>query len=308
MEHKPYSKIENGLKRLEGKEYISDSTIDFFRDIVRAQYKVKDQLKGEENTSSLTEEMAKDKLQKGIPLVSWKDIPFKESSLKALFEEICEIMRKQEGSEDAAIERLVNAEGDGTLELTTLTRKLFIQDNLCFQSLSRTLNVGEDLLVYIALQLAKPFVEVVAENLREKVVDDLWLRHCCPVCGSSAQIARLEKEVGKKILCCLLCGSEWRFMRVKCPFCCNEEQKTLKFIEEEKGPYRIDICERCKRYIKTLDERKGGGDRGEAISSIEDLATMYLDIVAEKEGYVRSWFFPPSVDQLRGDGESKTIH
>jgi len=35
---------------------------------------------------------------------------------------------------------------------------------------------------------------------------------------------------------------------------------------------------------------------------------MYLDIVAEKEGYERSWFFPPSVDELKAGGESKTLH
>ena len=82
----------------------------------------------------------------------------------------------------------------------------------------------------------------------------------------------------------------------------------MKFLEQEKSPYRIDVCEQCKRYIKTLDERKGGDEKRAFIPSVEDLATMYLDIVAEKEGYERSWFFPSSVDELKAAGESKTLH
>ena len=301
-------KIEEVLNCLNDKEYISESTISFFRDIIRTQYKVKKQLGEIKISTNLTEEKVKEMMINGIPLIAWDDIPLKESSLKELFREICGIIKKQENSETGEVQRLIDAESEGTITLDILIKKLFSHDNVYFHSLARDIKVGEELLLFVALHIARPFFEAVAAKLNDRVMDELWIKNRCPVCGSEAQIAKLEKEVGKKMLTCLLCGSEWRFMRVKCPFCNNEDHKSLKFLEVEGSPYRIDICKKCKRYIKTLDERKGGDEKREFIPSIEDLATMYLDVVAEKEGYERSWFFPPSVDELKAELKSKAIH
>ena len=300
-------KIEEGLNRLNDKEYISESTINFFRDIIRAQYKVKKQLGEIKISTYLTEEKVKEMMINGKPLITWDDIPLKESTLKELFQEICGIIKKQENSETEEIQRLIDAESDGAIALDILIEKLFFHDNLYFHTLAGDIKVSEELLLFVALHIARPFFETVAAKLKDRVMDELWIKNCCPVCGSEAQIAKLEKEVGKKILSCLLCGSEWRFMRVKCPFCNNENHKSLKFLEVEGSPYRIDICEQCKRYIKTLDEREGGDDEVAAIPSVADLATMYLDVVAEKEGYERSWFFPPSADELKAAGK-KILH
>ena len=302
------NKIENGLTHLKGKEYISESTIDFFRDIIRAQHSIKSQLDKTEAISFATEDEIKRKMEEGEPLLACDDIPLKESCLKELFSKICGIMERQGNSDAEGIQRLIDAEGSGSIDLITLIKKLFNHDSEYFHTLSDEIEVGEDVLIFVALHLAKPFFETAAAGIKDKVVDKLWLRHYCPVCGSVAQMSRLEKDVGKKILCCQLCGSEWRYMRIKCPFCCSEEQKKLKFLEEEKGPYRIDFCEKCKRYIKTLDERKGGYDRGEIIPEVEDIATIYLDMLAEEEGYERSWFFPPSAEQIKAGEDNRTLH
>ena len=302
------NKVEDSLNSLEGKDYISENSIAFFRDIFKAQYEIKSTLLKGEIQCSLSEDEIKEKMEQGKPLISLNNIPLKDTYLKDLFQDICEIMKSYENSDSEEIQRLIDAESSNGLKLNTLVKNLFQHDSAYFYSLAKEIGVAEDLLIFVSLNLAKPFFETVAEQLKDKVVDDVWLKNYCPVCGSGAQIARLEKEVGKKILYCSLCGTEWRFVRIKCPFCCNVDQKSLKFLEEEKSPYRIDVCEQCKRYIKTLDERKGGDEKRAFIPSVEDLATMYLDIVAEKEGYERSWFFPPSVDELKADGKSRTLH
>jgi len=46
--------------------------------------------------------------------------------------------------------------------------------------------------------------------------------------------------------------------------------------------YRVDVCEKCKRYIKTIDTKEIGE---EVIPLIEDIGTLHLDILAQKEGY-----------------------
>ena len=305
--------IENSLDSLIGKEYISEATINFFRNIIKVQYEIKKNIHQEGIPFHLSDDEIKKKLQNGIPMITWDKLPLNESYLQNLFQLICEIMKNYEDKESGNIQKLIDAENNEKLKLKNLIEKLFQHDSGYFQSLSNDLELSEDILVFMSLNLARPFFEAVAEQIKDKIADKVikdtvWLKNFCPVCGSSAQLAKLEKEVGKKILYCSLCGTEWRFMRIKCPFCCTEEQKSIKFLKEEKGPYRIDVCEQCKRYIKTLDERKGGDEKRAFIPSVEDLATMYLDIVAEKEGYERSWFFPPSVDGLKASGEVKTLH
>ncbi len=289
------NKIENALNLLEDSECISAPTIAFFREVARSQLKIREHLR-KEITFSLSKDEINEKLQKSLPLISFSYIPWNQSYLKYLFHEICAIMMKQEEADVEDIQRLVDAEKLEMFNLRVLIEKILTHDNSSFQTLSQKLKIRENLLVYTVLQTAKPFFEVAAEEISENIWKDRWFKHYCPVCGSCAQIARLEKENGKRILYCILCGSGWRFMRLKCPFCCNENHKKLKFIEEEIGPYRIDICEHCKWYIKTLDERKEVGRETEYIPSIEDLATMYLDIIAEKNGYVRSCFLPQQID------------
>jgi FdhE protein len=48
----------------------------------------------------------------------------------------------------------------------------------------------------------------------------------------------------------------------------------------------VETCERCKGYIKTVDERKL--PEGELVFPVvEEAATLHLDLLAEREGYIR---------------------
>ena len=68
-----------------------------------------------------------------------------------------------------------------------------------------------------------------------------------------------------------------------CYHCGNTENQTLRyFYIEEEEKYRMDICDKCKHYLKTLDSRKS---QGEIVPAVEDIATLHLDILAEGEGY-----------------------
>jgi FdhE protein len=73
-------------------------------------------------------------------------------------------------------------------------------------------------------------------------------------------------------------------MRIKCPFCGNEEQQTLAyFTVEDDEMHRVDVCNACKRYIKTVDFRTA---KDEANLEVEAIATLHLDMLASEEGYV----------------------
>jgi len=298
--------IEAGLDHLLKKEYISESTVEFFRAIIKAQENIKNKLLKKEVPCTLTDQEITENLQKGAPLISWSDIPVDGSILKDLFYDICKIMKTQENADKNAIEKIIKAETSGDLKLDIIMKKLFSLDSQFFTSFSKDHTISQDLLLFCTVHLAKPFFETAALKFRDKVDDMKWLRNYCPVCGASAQISRLEKDEGQRMLYCSLCSTQWRYMRIKCAFCCNEEQKSMKFLEVEGSPYRIDLCDQCGRYLKTRDDRKVVGKLREIIAPIEDLATMYLDMKAEEEGYERSWFFPPNIKELKAYGKETT--
>jgi FdhE protein len=90
-------------------------------------------------------------------------------------------------------------------------------------------------------------------------------------------------KTGKRYLHCELCGQEWAYPRLKCPFCRNDEHETLGYfdVEGEEG-FRVDFCRKCLRYLKTVDKRVF---EEAAPMELEHLATIHLDILANENGF-----------------------
>jgi FdhE protein len=91
------------------------------------------------------------------------------------------------------------------------------------------------------------------------------------------------KENGQRYLICYFCDFQWPWERLKCPFCENTDHKKLHYLYAEgQEACRIDLCDECKQYIKTVDSRKLGH---EPYPDIEDITTLHLDILAAEKGY-----------------------
>jgi FdhE protein len=105
----------------------------------------------------------------------------------------------------------------------------------------------------------------------------------CPVCGSLPALSVLSGENGSRSLVCSFCWHEWETTRITCPFCGNHNNKTLGYclIENEKG-IRADYCDKCKKYIKTIDLREYGHD---CHYPMELLASMPFDMKMKAKGY-----------------------
>jgi len=90
-------------------------------------------------------------------------------------------------------------------------------------------------------------------------------------------------DQGKRFLHCELCGYEWYYPRLKCPFCKNDQPKKLGyFVSEEEEGFRVDFCKKCNRYIKTLDMRV---IEQPAPMELESLITFHLDMLAHEQGF-----------------------
>jgi FdhE protein len=177
------------------------------------------------------------------------------------------------------------------------------------ESLSLQYQVSADLLWFVGLNLVQAVLQSFAQTLKPKVDVENWNKGICPVCGNHPAMEKLRREDGKKVLWCNFCGTEWHYQRVKCPFCGADDHNSLRyfFVEEDatsdKRAYRVDVCDECKSYIKTLDERKlpepdgpSGSERPDLY--LQNLSTLFLDVLAQKDGYSSPtyWMMGPGED------------
>jgi len=142
---------------------------------------------------------------------------------------------------------------------------------------------GED---YLCRALLRPYVEVLA---RLRVAPDRLHRpgHC-PFCGGPPWIAPRradgDGEAARRLLGCALCGEEWPLGRILCP-CCGEGDpvKLASFQSDSHPAVRIEACETCRRYVKSIDLSVDG----RAIPEVDDLVSLSMDLWAAGEGFTR---------------------
>jgi len=141
-----------------------------------------------------------------------------------------------------------------------------------------------DLIDLFTEESLRPELESIAEKYGEIIEKSNWSEGYCPICGKEPKIGEIRgEEEGKRYLFCHQCGFKWYFQRIKCPFCGNEEQHSLAYFEVEgEERYRVDVCNKCRRYIKTVELPKSSEEPN---LDVEDIATLHLDMIAYDEGY-----------------------
>ena len=93
-----------------------------------------------------------------------------------------------------------------------------------------------------------------------------------------------ESEGARRYLGCLLCGAEWLFERILCPGCFEEDPLKLPSFQSDRHPSaRIEACESCKRYIKSIDLSLDA----RPIPEVDDLVSLSMDLWAVEEGWTR---------------------
>ncbi len=134
---------------------------------------------------------------------------------------------------------------------------------------------------FFAHALLQPFAEYLAERTNSTTEASPLI---CPFCGSKPQVAvlRPEGDGAKRFLLCSLCATEWLFRRVLCPNCAEENKDKLPiFLAQEFDYVRIDACDTCHTYIKSIDLTKNGN----AVPMVDELATVSLNLWAQENSY-----------------------
>ena len=133
---------------------------------------------------------------------------------------------------------------------------------------------------------ARAFLQPYAEFVRSRVNPKLEgsTQPLCPFCSRKPGLGVLRPmgDGGKRFLVCSFCLAEWEFRRIVCPGCGEEDHRNLPvYTAEELEHVRVECCDRCKRYIKTVDLTKSGL----ADPVVDEIASLPLDLWAQERGY-----------------------
>ena len=134
----------------------------------------------------------------------------------------------------------------------------------------------------------RAFLQPHAEFLGARISDSPLVSspRVCPRCGSAPLLGvlRPEGDGGKRRLLCSFCLQEWDFRRIYCAACGEEDEKKLPVYVAEQFPHvRVESCETCKFYLRTIDLTKDGN----AVPIVDDLAVIPLSLWAHEHGYSR---------------------
>jgi len=136
--------------------------------------------------------------------------------------------------------------------------------------------------------LATTFLQPYAELLRSQRIADFDPQRyaLCPFCKRKPGfgVMRQMGDGGARSLICGFCSGEWDFRRLVCPGCGEEDDKKLAvFSAADFGHIRVECCESCRTYIKTVDLTKDG----HAEPIVDELASVALDLWAQERGYAK---------------------
>lgn len=287
MKKKKPQELERIIKRIkviEKKRPGYKEILGFFTCIIREQYKVKPLIKVD--PVEIDKETAKQHMMEGFPLIDKKDMKLDMESATTLFKKLCRgLMRKDVNIAEEA-KKISQAVRKKEVVLEELFRRVIDGDAGYIDFIANKAGLHRWLLNYLAESSIKPSLEAYAEMLKGHVDQESWWKNYCPVCGSQPEIGELRIDAGERFLKCSHCGFLWRFKRVVCPFCGNDDSKKQRFFNTEADgkAYRVDVCDECKKYIKTIDLREIQED---VLLPVDDIGTLHLDMIAEKEGYTR---------------------
>lgn len=221
--------------------------------------------------------------QNGRPLVAASDLAFDPASAERLLAQLGGLAVDHSTEMKASAAAVSRAVARGDLDPQDLFARLLKGDDPYFQDTAARIGSDPQTMAFLAYNSLQPSVEMRAAQLAAYLdPDTVRRRGGCPVCGSAPGLAVLIEE-GQRVLSCSFCRHQWRTPRIFCVFCGNTKTDELAyFFSEEEGELRTDVCEGCRRFIKTVDRRKVSRP---LFPPLEQVASLHLDMIAAEKGY-----------------------
>ncbi len=136
--------------------------------------------------------------------------------------------------------------------------------------------------------LSRATLSVYLHLLRRR---DLRVRRAagpCPFCGGSPWVASrraaANTDGASRFLHCSLCLNEWQVPRIRCLACGEADPAKLPvFSAEEHAGARLEACETCRGYLKSVDL----SEDAQRIPEVDDLTSLALDLWGASRGFHR---------------------
>ena len=219
-----------------------------------------------------------DELRSGVPLLRSSrvaiDFSAAEKILCASIEKLCSKSLPENLARESQALRVQMCESDDT-------PRQAIHWLLGDDSFSA---VHPGLLQYLGWTMLSRYLEGVVAAFGKWREEKDWLRAYCPTCGSTPAMALLVGvDPGRhRFLICGRCRTRWRFRRLGCSFCENEDDSQLAVIGlEQEGGLRVDYCQMCQGYLKTYNAE------GSEHVMLADWTSLHLDVIARDRGLKR---------------------
>lgn len=266
------------LKEEGEKKGLSSRFLEFYGRLWRIQSRIEEKL-GDINPG-LSRETISRRLEQGSPILKFGDLVFDWALFRDTFTDIAAVFAdypdifgeipegmKRPKSRPSVPKKIVRA----WFESAQLPATIAVEDANEYLRL--------EAIIHAAM---KPFLARHSQALLKLVNQERWRRNFCPLCGGRPDFSFLDKESGARRLLCSRCDSEWLFQRLQCPYCGTQDQNALSYFADDKGVYRLYVCEQCHKYIKAIDLRS---IKAEVVLPLERVLTLDMDRQAQEKGY-----------------------
>lgn len=221
----------------------------------------------------------------GVPLLLVAPPAIEAGAFFGLLRRVADTAVKHNPGLAPDVKAVLEAWPQDPVEQEMLVASVLRREGTYLEQLARNAQIPLEAAGFLINHTLKPIMRAYAAEAVKWCDTESWQRGICPVCGGRPSLAIIEKEQGRRYLYCGLCETRWRYKRIGCPFCDLEEPQGQEFFTlEGNEKYRIYVCNGCRAYLKTVDERRAGEE--EIDPFWEDVGTVHLDILAMREGYI----------------------
>ncbi len=220
--------------------------------------------------------------KEGFPLATPAGLPGDIAHGADLLGRLCRAVEGLKAEPARSAAAIGAALDSGRLEARTLLEARLEMDAARLEAMAAQLAVAEEVLIFFADQSLTPLRIAARRQLADYLkTDQEWPNGCCPICGSPPALGDLA-ENGRRHLNCGACGYRWPCRRVHCVQCGQADPARLfYFYSDEEPAYRVDACDGCRHYIKTVDLRRLGRP---FFAPLEQVLTTHLDLLAAEQG------------------------
>ena len=227
------------------------------------------------------------KLSHGVPVLTGEPIPLPNSLLKSCLVGLCRDLAS--GGAGEAATHIGDAIDSGRLDGGSLLTASLARDEEAIRIGATHLDLAPDL-TWLVAELA---VGAVGHALQRTLLATLppgpggstpplaealgaWNHGYCPACGSWPALA--EVVGGHRLLRCSFCAATWERTIYACVYCDEAGEAFVTAAPDaHRDDRRIEVCNGCGAYLKTVDSAEPSPF---PLVAIADMETMDLDVAA----------------------------